>query len=116
MIEIPSMLLQPFVENAINHGLIHLKTGGKLLLEFSDKEGQLFCVIEDNGIGRKKAMEIKETSVKSYKSRGLQLMEERQRVWNIIGNTNVAIEIKDLFDSENIACGTRIEILINTES
>lgn len=115
MIEIPSMLLQPFVENAINHGLIHLKNGGELLLEFSEKGEQLFCVIQDNGIGRKKAMAIKETSVKSYKSRGLQLMEERQRVWNIIGNTNVDIVIKDLYDSENIACGTRVEILINTE-
>jgi len=115
MIEIPSMLLQPFVENAINHGLIHLKKGGELLLEFSEKEGQLRCMIKDNGIGRKKAKEIKERSIKSYKSRGLQLIEERQRVWNIIGNTSVEIEIIDLVDANGIACGTQVEILINKE-
>lgn len=113
MIEIPSVLLQPFVENAINHGLIHRQTPGKLLLEFTKKEEKLHCRIEDNGIGRKKAMQIKEQSIKSYKSRGMQLVEERQRVWNIIGNDPVDISIQDLYNEAGIAIGTRIDLYIN---
>lgn len=113
LIEIPSMLIQPFVENAINHGLIHRQNPGKLQLAFALKNGQLHCRIEDNGIGRKKALAIKEQSIKSYKSRGMQLVEERQKMLNVIGETPVEITIKDLDTENGSACGTRVDLLIN---
>ncbi len=115
MISIPSMLLQPFVENAINHGLIKSSNAGRLLLSFN-KEGQtLHCKIEDNGIGIKKSKENKKNFVTGHISRGMQLVEERQRVWNIIGDTSVKIEIKDLFDQEQGTTGTRVDIYITLE-
>ena len=115
MIEIPSMLLQPFVENAINHGLIHLKGSGNLSLQFIKEKNQLHCRIQDNGIGRKKAMEIKSKSINSYKSRGMQLIEERRKLWNQMDNTRVEIFIKDLFTQDGDSAGTQIDIIIDLE-
>ncbi|MEO1413020.1 MAG: histidine kinase, partial [Bacteroidota bacterium] len=115
MIEIPSMLLQPFVENAINHGLVHRESNGLLRVDFALEERTLHCTIEDNGIGRQRAMEIKSQSIKSYKSRGMQLVEERQRVWKIIGKAAVDIHITDLRDAAGEARGTRVDIRIKLD-
>lgn len=116
LIEIPSMLIQPFVENAINHGLLYNESNGKLEVSFVLDDNLLICIIEDNGIGREKANEIKTKSTLSYKSRGMQLVKERLKVLNVVGNQNVVINIEDLYGDENISRGTRvtIKILLNS--
>ncbi len=115
-IEIPSMLLQPFLENAINHGLVHKKgeEKGKLTVDvFTIEDRQMLkCVIADNGIGRQRAAQIREKSFKSYKSRGMQIVEERQKILNYIEGSEIEIQIIDLKNMDGEAIGTRVEICI----
>lgn len=74
--EIPSMFIQPFVENAINHGLVHLKQKGVLLIQFSETEDAICCTIDDNGIGRIKSQKIKEEQA-AYRSRSMEIIAEQ---------------------------------------
>ncbi len=111
--EIPSMLLQPFVENAINHGLVYKeKNDGLLKIEFIRIENKLICTIEDNGIGRAKAAEIKNKSLKPYKSRSTEITEDRLRSLELIENTKIEIIISDKIDRNDIPRGTKVTIIM----
>lgn len=94
--EIPVMFIQPFVENAINHGLLHKSEKGFLQIHFYQDEANLCVLIEDNGVGRKKAKEIKQRSTKSYRSQATFILEDRQKLFRISENMNIKIEIEDL--------------------
>jgi len=113
-VELPAMILQPFVENAINHGLIYKKTKGHLSIDILQKENFLHCLIKDDGIGRRKAKALKAKSYKSYKSRGMQLVEERQRMLRIVNQSEIDINIIDLEDEEKEPKGTLVDIKIYT--
>jgi tetratricopeptide (TPR) repeat protein len=108
---LPSMVLQPFVENAIWHGLMHKDDGQRGMLEISvhEKQGRLYCAIEDNGVGREKARELSGKSVLKTKSMGLRITEERLRLLSK-HNWERLINIVDLKDTFNNALGTRVEI------
>jgi ligand-binding sensor domain-containing protein/two-component sensor histidine kinase len=111
--EVPSMLLQPFVENAINHGLVYKKENGGLLdIIFKKENNKLFCIVEDNGIGRKKAAEIKSKSLKPYKSRGTEITEERLRSLELVENTKIEVSILDKIDESLNPIGTKVTIII----
>jgi ligand-binding sensor domain-containing protein len=80
---LPPLLIQPYVENAIKHGLLYLREGeGKLLLHFYKDDGYLICRIEDNGIGMAMSKKIQEKAILLHKSRGKDLVERRVRVLN----------------------------------
>ncbi len=91
-VEIPGMLLQPFVENAIVHGLLHLKSGEGLLRIHMKKDGDfILCTISDNGVGRKKSAAINAQRKPNHKSHGmeiasnrLQLLVENSRIEDLI--------------------------------
>lgn len=111
-IEVPSLIIQPYVENAIWHGLLHKETNGKLLIKVSMlDETVLQCVVEDNGVGREKAREFKSKSATSKKSMGMKLTEDRIAILNQYAQTNASVEIIDLMD-ENQAAGTKVIIRI----
>jgi Histidine kinase len=111
--EIPSLLLQPFVENAINHGLVYKNTDdGYLNINFKKENDKIICVVEDNGIGRHEAATIKNKSLKPYKSRGTEITEERLRSLELIENTKIEIEIFDKTDENHIAQGTKVTIVM----
>ncbi|MEA5459888.1 two-component regulator propeller domain-containing protein [Arcicella sp. LKC2W] len=111
--EIPSMLLQPFVENAINHGLVYKENNdGFLHIQFKQDENKLICIIEDNGIGRQKAAEIKSKSLKPYKSRSTEITEERLRSLELIENTKIEVSIIDKQDTNQTAIGTKVMIVM----
>jgi ligand-binding sensor domain-containing protein len=111
--EIPSMLLQPFVENAINHGLVYKENNdGLLSIHFSRNEDKLVCIVEDNGIGRTKAAEIKNKSLKPYKSRSTEITEDRLRSLELIENTKIEIDILDKLDENNVPMGTKVTIVM----
>ena len=77
---IPSMLLQPYVENALWHGLMHKDGERKLLIEFKRIDDEVFrCTIDDNGIGRKKSFELKaqQSKAKRHESKGLKISKDR---------------------------------------
>lgn len=109
---LPSMVLQPFVENAIWHGLMHKRNTGEGIVEIAvtEKDGRLCCAIEDNGVGREKARELAEKSVLKTKSMGMKITEERLRLLSKQGWEKL-INIVDLKDSFNNALGTRVEIV-----
>ncbi|RYD58324.1 MAG: hypothetical protein EOP56_05215 [Sphingobacteriales bacterium] len=110
---IPSMMIQPFVENAINHGLLHLSSKGLLNVTFScnEQEGILQCTIDDNGIGREKATAIKATLNKQHISRGMQLIKERVKTYNFLEDSDIDILITDKTHPEE---GTIVRISIPT--
>lgn len=112
-IEIPSMLIQPYVENAIWHGLMNLKKErtGKLTITISTENELLKIIIEDNGVGRVKSNEFKTNTI--HHSVGMQLTEERLEMIKNIWKTNeVKVVIQDVYDDNQKACGTKVELFL----
>lgn len=106
---IPPMLIQPFVENAMRHGLRH-KTNGKgyiyvRILQDADK---LIVVVEDNGIGRQQAAAYKTQEHIEYQSKGMNLTADRIRLMNMKYNNSIHIEVTDLKDGAGSGAGTRV--------
>ena len=111
--DVPTMILQPFIENAINHGLRYKTTKGNLYINFYNQGKYLVCKIEDDGVGRERAKQIQSKSSKGYKSQGLKITEERLRTFNTIANSNIRFSITDgiqSLDNNETDVGTLIEI------
>ena len=93
---VPSLIFQPYVENAINHGLKYLKDGGgKLILNFEIQNNRLFVTLDDNGIGINKSKKLKEQENKSRTSFGISLSESHINVINKIHDLDIACTIID---------------------
>ncbi len=108
-IDIPPLLLQPFVENAIWHGLMHKEAGGTIWVNIALKtENLLHIEIIDDGVGRAKSAEYKSKSATRNKSFGMKVTSERIELINQIYKTNTQIEIIDLKDSNNNPNGTKV--------
>jgi hypothetical protein len=103
---LPPLILQPFVENALKHGILPKGTSGNITIAFSEVEECLICKISDNGIGRKESMERKKDSIPANKSRGLELIKKRVEVLNQLG-----YHIEIAFD-DPIEGGTKVIIKI----
>lgn len=111
---LPAMILQPFVENAILHGIVPKNNGESGMVKIGVKNGNeesLLCCIEDNGIGRENAARLNKKSSLKSKSMGIKINRERLNLISKNGQNN-AIQIIDLKDAENEAIGTRVEINI----
>ncbi len=110
---IPPMIVQPFVENAIIHGVRHLDDRcGKVSVSFVLEKQHLLCTIEDNGIGRGEAEKYKSHHQQNKKSTALLVTQERLDLLVNEEQSEPSIKIADLVDSKGKACGTRVEILI----
>jgi ligand-binding sensor domain-containing protein len=113
--EIPSVLIQPHVENAIRHGLLPGKQKGSLDIDFSLQKKNLICTIKDDGIGRAKAAEIKKNSNQSHTSIGTKLTAERASMLNKIYHSDIKIKITDLKGRRGAPLGTDVKIIIPME-
>ena len=112
-IEIPPLLIQPFVENAIWHGLMHKEFGGKVSILVSlIEENMLEIQVIDNGVGREKSAEYKSKTATKHKSFGMKVTSERIDLINQIYKTNARVEIIDLYDNFKLAIGTKVSINI----
>ncbi len=112
-VEVPPLIIQPYVENAIWHGLLHKETNGHLSVRVCMcSETMLEVVIEDNGIGREKARELKSKTATSRKSLGMQLTENRLSLLNKHAELNASIEIIDLQNGGSEALGTKVILKI----
>ncbi len=108
-VTIPYLLTQPYVENAILHGLRIKDEKGFLRIEFKRENQRLLCVVDDNGIGRKASHALRKPV--RHKSVGIALTEDRIR--KVGEYTNEKVEVK-IIDKEEFghAAGTRVEMLI----
>lgn len=112
-IEVPSLIIQPYVENAIWHGLLHKESHGSLWIRIRMlDECTLECMVEDNGVGRGKAAEFRSKSATGKKSLGMKLTEDRIAVLNQYARTNASVAIVDLVDDHGQAAGTRVIVKI----
>lgn len=110
---IPPLLMQPFVENCILHGIMPLPGNtGKIEITVGEKNGSLICTISDNGIGRKRAGEIKSRKATYHRSMGLSVTEERINLLNGPESTTASIRIEDLSDTDGNPTGTRVILSI----
>lgn len=109
----PPLLMQPYVENAILHGLNPKPVKGKLTIRLYSKNNFLICTITDNGIGREKAAEIRRTMpIKNHKSMGMKITEDRLRILNEINNSHLSVSISDLKDDDGKSTGTRVDLFV----
>ena len=116
--EIPPLLIQPYIENAILHGLINKNDKGDLWLSLERNNGLLICKIEDNGIGRARSQEIEQGKVSRHRSLGIKVTEERISGLFALLDYKMEVVTEDLFGikraSEETAqpAGTRVTISI----
>jgi LytS/YehU family sensor histidine kinase len=111
--KIPTMLIQPYVENAITHGLMHKENGkGYLKVDLQLQPSQILCTIEDNGIGRAKANEIKQQKNGHHHSMGTTITESRLKLVNELYGNSMKVVFTDLVDERGEASGTRVQVNI----
>ena len=109
---IPYLLIQPFVENAVIHGIRHLDIEGKITIEFKTiDDDYLLCVVEDNGIGRKESEKRKKPNPIKNRSMGLKVNKERLGLLNPNKMDDTSVKIVDL-ETETKVMGTRVEITV----
>jgi sensor histidine kinase YesM len=106
------MLLQPFCENAIWHGLMHKEGYGKLEIIMSLQNGELQCIIADNGIGREKAAELKNRLNGKQKSFGLKITTERLALFNNEKTVHSFYKTDDVLDANGKIAGTKVVLNI----
>lgn len=112
-VELPPLIIQPYVENAIWHGLLHRDQDGMLDIHLRlIKENILECIIEDNGVGRARARELRSKSATSRKSLGMKLTEDRLQLLNKHAELNAGIDILDLQHPDGTPAGTRVILTI----
>jgi ligand-binding sensor domain-containing protein len=109
LFKIPPMLIQPFVENSMRHGLRHKTQGkGTIQLRMRYSGQKLLVTVEDNGIGRKKAATYKTREHIEYQSKGMSLTADRIRMMNVKYGNAIRVEVTDLEDDLGRAAGTRV--------
>ncbi len=110
-LDIPPMLIQPFIENAVWHGLRYKETKGQLTVDITSETDHLKIKITDNGIGREKSKALKTKNQKQYESTGLKNVDKRIELINDIYAKNYAIEITNAFNDQTDV-GTFVSIKI----
>jgi LytS/YehU family sensor histidine kinase len=110
---VPSLLVQPFVENAIVHGMAHSEEKELNLTVTATLDGdKIKYIIQDNGIGREKAKVINMLNKPYHKSVGLKITEERINIFNQQHEKQESINIVDLYDENKKPEGTKVEITL----
>lgn len=109
---IPTLLIQPYVENALWHGLIHKSGKRKLIITIKLLDENIEITVYDNGIGRRKAKEIKDKKDLTYESKGMNLSKDRLKLINFGKEKINDPEFTDLHDENGNASGTLVKILV----
>ena len=111
-LKVPPLIIQPYTENAIWHGLMHKEEKGNLQIELFEEENMLCCKITDDGIGRKKALELKSKSASTHKSMGMQITADRIAMLQKANASSTQIKITDLVLPDGSAGGTEVLLKI----
>ncbi|RZJ67798.1 MAG: tetratricopeptide repeat protein [Flavobacterium sp.] len=105
---LPPLLVQPFVENAILHGMVPKEGNGNISVDFDVENGQLVCTIQDDGIGLSQSIKLKENSVTAHKSMALEITRKRLEIMESTTAKSAQIDISET--SENGETGTRVRL------
>ena len=108
---IPNMILQPYIENAIWHGLSHKATDKKLQIRITKTKGAIQYEIEDNGVGRKKSAELKSLFRKEHKSKGMELLSKRFKLLSKELGADIVTSYEDVMNNGEVA-GTLVTIKV----
>jgi sensor histidine kinase YesM len=110
-ITIPNMILQPYIENAIWHGLSHKKGERNLTIRITNEANGIACEVKDNGVGRKMAGELKSLYRKEHRSKGMELLSKRFILLSKEYGSEIQTTVEDLHDN-GTATGTRVAIMV----
>ncbi len=110
VLKVPPLIIQPYAENAIWHGLMHKEEKGQLDIEISEEDNKLLCKITDNGIGRALAGSFASKSATVHKSMGMRITASRIAMMQNTKENKAAITIHDLINSDGSAAGTEVII------
>jgi two-component sensor histidine kinase len=108
--KVPALILQPFIENAIWHGLIPKETGGKVTINVTKNNGTIQCVIDDNGIGREQSKQFKPQYEATYQSKGIGLTQSRLELDKLLNEREDSISIIDKKNELGKSEGTKVII------
>ncbi|TAD86179.1 MAG: hypothetical protein EAY75_09230 [Bacteroidetes bacterium] len=110
---IPPMLIQPYIENAIWHGLMYRKEpGGSLIVNVSEEDDWIKVVVTDNGVGRSASEALKSKSALQQKSYGMKITSERMRVVNVAYQIHAHAEIADVVEADGLVVGTTVTLTL----
>ncbi|HEX5152299.1 MAG TPA: histidine kinase [Parafilimonas sp.] len=113
---VPALIMQPFIENAIWHGIMPKKDGGRLTVAITKTNHTISCIIDDDGIGRKMSMQNKvQRSTSTYQSKGIHLTQTRLQLSNALNQRNASVEIIDKTNENNGVVGTKVILVFNEE-
>jgi LytS/YehU family sensor histidine kinase len=105
------MILQPYIENAIWHGLSHKQNNKQLQIRIYSENGTVNYEIEDNGVGRKKAAELKSLFRQKHQSKGMELLSKRFKLLNEEYSSDINTTITDVIKNNEVA-GTMVTIKV----
>ncbi|MEI2750415.1 MAG: histidine kinase [Ferruginibacter sp.] len=112
-VSLPPLLLQPYVENYIRHGIMHKKEGkGQINIRFELMDDYLVCQVEDNGIGRQKAAAYKQHNRVNHESKGTSLTGQRINLMNKKRQSDILLDITDIFDNDGNIAGTKVTVRV----
>lgn len=110
---LPPMILQPFVENAIKHGIMPLESGGKVTLDVElQDEDHLRFLIRDNGIGIETSKQQREGRPKDHVSRGMQITQDRLALFARMTHSDYDVDIREVKNEEQLTLGTEVKIVL----
>lgn len=104
---IPALIIQPFIENAIWHGIVPKETGGSITIKIEGNEQNFICEVDDDGIGRESSQLNKATHSITQESKGVHLSQARLNLEKLLNESNATIQTVDKCD-QNIATGTTV--------
>ena len=110
---IPSLMIQPLVENAIWHGLLPSEGEKKILIRFTQNINRITCIIEDNGIGIRQSEKLKTINRPLHNSVGLENLRKRIKIINEKYDADCSLEIIDMKETDRSDKGTRVVLRFN---
>jgi LytS/YehU family sensor histidine kinase len=108
---LPNMILQPYIENALWHGLSHKISDRKLELNIHKQDGTVIYDVKDNGVGRKKSAELESLYRKKHKSKGMELLTRRFQLLNDEFGSDIKSEVSDVMNNGEVG-GTKVSIMV----
>lgn len=114
--QVPPLFIQPFIENSIRHGVLNLENGmGEILVHFYRNSNFLFCIVEDNGIGRENASRLRKRTDARHQSKGMELVQKRIESLNSIYNCEITVSVEDIIEENKTGTRVKIKLPLNYE-